>query len=261
MKKHIEEYYGIKVENIEKLGNGQTSDVYKIENSVGFYVLKSHLNKNIASNEFYSLESLSSSNLSPRPVNTVSGEVYIEVDRVIYTLMDYIENDGIKLSAIDYFNLGAKIKSMHSSLSTVNIFPAPDRFDESALIEQIENKDIKALIQKEYDEYIDDSTGFHSIIHGDLGSWNLLQHNNDIYFIDFGEVRHDDLFFDLAAIVESLSLSENDINELLNGYGQNDSQSRSRLKSMRKRWRLRGIIFLSLNELKTEQEIYKLLKD
>lgn len=44
------------------------------------------------------------------------------------------------------------------------------------------------------------------------------------------------------------------------GYGHNDSKSMVNLSYMRKKWRLPGIIYLAVNNLKTEVEIRDLIK-
>lgn len=78
MKEFIEEVYGIKIEGLQPHGNGQTSDIYKIISDSGSYILKSHLNEQTATNEFYCLETLSKVNLSARPLYTVNNSIYFK---------------------------------------------------------------------------------------------------------------------------------------------------------------------------------------
>lgn len=260
MKEFIEEIYGIKIESLQPHGNGQTSDIYKIISYSGSYILKSHLNKQNAANEFYCLEALSKINLSARPLCTVNNRIYFKHGGLFYILMTYINTRDIKKTDLYYFKLGKAVKTMHYALSNLKLTNVPDRFDEEQLINNIKSDNIKKLIEQKYNDYKNYTSDISSIIHGDLGVWNLLMNDYKINIIDFGEVRYGDPFFDLAALTESLHLNDTDIINLLHGYEDSSDEASSRLTAMRKKWKLRGIIFLAVNELKTEQELYDLLK-
>lgn len=252
MKEFIEEVYGIKIEGLQPHGNGQTSDIYKIISDSGSYILKSHLNEQTAANEFYCLETLSKVNLSARPLYTENNSIYFKHRGLFYILMTYINTQDIKKTDLDYFKLGKAVKTMHSALSNLKLTNVPDRFNEEQLINNISLLESKNSLNK--------SITTIKIIHGDLGVWNLLVDKYKINIIDFGEVRYDDPFFDLAALTESLDLNNTDTMNLLYGYGVKDDKAYNRLTTMRKKWKLRGLIFLAMNELKTEQELYDLLE-
>lgn len=260
MKGLIEEVYGIKIESLQPHGNGQTSDIYKIISDSGSYILKSHLNEQTAANEFYCLEALSKINLSARALCTVNNSIYFKHGGLFYILMAYINTQDIKQTDLNYFKLGKAVKTMHSALSNLKLTNVPDRFNEEQLINNIKSTGIKKLIEQNYNDYKDYISENSSIIHGDLGVWNLLMNEYKINIIDFGEVRYDDPFFDLAALTESLNLNNTDTINLLYGYGDKDDKAYNRLTTMRKKWKLRGLIFLAVNELKTEQELYDLLE-
>lgn len=260
MKEFIEEVYGIKIESLHPHGNGQTSNIYKIISDSGSYILKSHLNEQTATNEFYCLETLSKVNLSARPLYKVNNNIYFKHRGLFYILMTYINTRDLKKTDLDYFKLGKGVKTMHSALSNLKLTNVLDRFNEEQLINNIKSAGIKKLIEQKYNDYKNYTYDNFSIIHGDLGVWNLLIDKYKINIIDFGEVRYDDPFFDLAALTESLDLNNTDTMNLLYGYGVKDDKAYNRLTTMRKKWKLRGLIFLAVNELKTEQELYDLLE-
>lgn len=260
MKKHIENYYGLKVDAIEVYGDGQTSEIFRVISNFDSYILKSHLSEQTVANEFHCLEALSKIYLSAKPLRTVHNKIFFKLNGIVYILMTFINSQNINKTDIDYFELGKTISSMHSALSNLKLNDAPDRFNEEQLIHDIKSADIKQLIERNYYEYKDYTYNPSSNIHGDLGIWNLLFDNKKISIIDFGEARYGDPFFDLAAITESLNLDDNEAMNLLNGYGDSDNESVQHLTYIRKKWRLRGIIYLVVNQLKTESEIYDLIK-
>ncbi|WP_254438350.1 phosphotransferase [Paenibacillus sp. DCT19] len=53
-----------------------------------------------------------------------------------------------------------------------------------------------------------------AVIHGDLGLWNVLFTESDMYIIDVGEVRSGNHHFDLAAILSSTCSSSITVCEL-----------------------------------------------
>lgn len=260
MKNAIEYNYGLKVNSIEIFGSGQTSEIFKIVSDSGTYVLKSQLNEQTASNEFYCLEALSKIDLSAVPLRTINNKIFIEYNSIVYILMTYVNTQEALPSDMDCLALGKTIKSMHSALSNLKLINIPDRFNEEKLIETIKSFRMKQLVEKVHSDnnnYISDCL---TNIHGDLGVWNLLLDDKKINIIDFGEAGYGDPFFDLAAVTESLNLKDNEIKNLLHGYGRNDYESMLHLSYMQKKWRLRGIIYLAANNLKTEAEIYDLIK-
>lgn len=261
MKRHIEKHYALKIAEIEPIGNGQTSQVLKIITDEDSYILKSQLNINIAVNEFNCLNELSKIGLSPEPVSTVKSEMFINLHGSTYILMECIESDVIDRSKVNLHSLGKMINVMHQHLNTVNLLPTADRFDEMKMIEDVENIALKSALCKKLKEYNYSSTAPKSIIHGDLASWNLIQNTNSILVIDFGEVRYENPYFDLAAVAESLKLNQSEVKQLLNGYGHHDENSFNHLSNMRKKWVLRGILFLAVNKLKDTDEILTLLEN
>lgn len=261
MKSRIEKHYALTIVKIEPIGDGQTSQVLKITTDKDSYILKSQLNINVASNEFNCLNELSKIELSPEPVRTVEDEMFIDLNDSIYILMKYIEADVIDKSKVDFHSLGKVIHVMHQNLTNISLLPTEDRFDETQMIESVENKTLKSVFFNKFKEYNYHSTELNSIIHGDLGSWNLIQRDENIFMIDFGEIRDGDPYFDLAAVTESLKLNQSEVKQLLNGYGNYDENSLKHLSNMRRKWSLRGILFLAVNKLKNEDKIIELLKN
>lgn len=260
MKTFIEDAYGITVRNINTYGNGQTSKIYKVITDSESYILKSHYNEQSASNEFHCLDVLSKVNLCPKPIRSADENIYSKHNTHFYILMKFINVKSFDKSKINHFNLGKYIRIMHSELSSLNLNNIVDRFNEEQLMGYIKSVNTKRLIEERYLEYKNYATDSLTNIHGDLGSWNLFFDNKYINVIDFGEAGLGDPFFDLAAVVESLNLKNAEITDLMYGYGHNDSKSMVNLSYMRKKWRLRGIIYLAVNNLKTEVEIRDLIK-
>lgn len=88
------------------------------------------------------------------------------------------------------------------------------------------------------------------LIHGDLGSWNLLYGEQRIAVIDFGECRKGSIYFDIAAVVTSLMSSvkdRNSINEYIDLFIRvyseyNVSLDRDLLSKYFLLWFVRGIL-------------------
>lgn len=59
--------------------------------------------------------------------------------------------------------------------------------------------------------HAENTMGREQIIHGDLGSWNMLWDQKQIRFIDFGECRLGDYSFDIAAIMASILRAAPDV--------------------------------------------------
>lgn len=154
--------------------------------------------------------------------------------------MNFINSNKNQDSIIDFFTLGQMIKNMHVRLSKLELNRVPDRFNESESAHRLTSKKLQAIINKKYNEYTYLSNN-HSNIHGDLGSWNILETKNQMYIIDFGEVRYDSPFFDLAAITESFQLNNEEIKNLLNGYGAATKDGITQLDAMREKWKLRAL--------------------
>lgn len=260
MKRQIKKHYALNIDEVEPIGDGQTSQVLKIITDKDNYILKSQLNIHVAVNEFNCLDALSKMGLSPEPVCTVEGETFIDLNGSTYILMKYIESDVIDKSKLDFHSIGKTISVMHHHLNTVNLLPTEDRFDEIQMIEEVENMTLKSAFYKKFKEYDYNATEPCSIIHGDLGSWNLIKNDKNILVIDFGEVRLGNPYFDLAAVTESLKLNQSEGKQLLIGYGHHDENSFSYFSNMRRKWVLRGILFSSVNKLKNEDEILALLE-
>ncbi|GAB3058916.1 phosphotransferase [Salinicoccus sesuvii] len=255
----VEILYGIKVDSTQPMEGGQTSNTIKITNARRQYVLKSHATIDLAHNEFLCLDALSLINMTPKPIKTLDGSLCFRWEDSYYILMEYVLAERLGHCIIDYFALGKNVRRMHRKLCSIELTNVNDRFNECHMIENLENKKIQEVITGIKMPEVEDNT--ESIIHGDLGFWNILLNDEDFYFIDFGETMLSDCFFDLAAIVESLDLNEANIHQLLRGYGPSDPSAYSRLMKMRYRWKYRGALYLAVNDLVGEERMIEILKE
>lgn len=87
----------------------------------------------------------------------------------------------------------------------------PDRFDlASVWAEYRSNWPLLELpaLQSEADRWVEELSALTpsdcQLIHGDLGLWNMLEEDDEIRVIDFGEARFGDPYFDLASALAGL---------------------------------------------------------
>ncbi|MFD2831357.1 phosphotransferase enzyme family protein [Corticicoccus populi] len=255
----IKEHFDLHCTEVEALNTGTTSNVYKITASKKEFVLKSNISKSLAEAEFICLKILSQEGLAPEPLKTAAGEMIIQIENDFYFLMNYLESIPSIKNDIDFELLGSTVRQMHQILKQLDIPRRDDRFNEQEMAGQIENN----ALRQEINEYLSRNTYFkessRSLIHGDLGSWNILYSPHGIKFIDFADVRPGSPYFDLAAIIESFNLNHAETESLMKGYDRNASYQLM-LNTAHKKWRIRGILFMASNQLLSNEQLLKMVK-
>ncbi|WP_236420582.1 phosphotransferase [Paenibacillus sp. JJ-223] len=100
------------------------------------------------------------------------------------------------------------------------------------------------------------SVNSETVIHGDLGIWNLLFTERHVFIIDMAEARMGDRHFDLAAVITSsipLTASRTEMEKSLSlferGYAQEQGVwDNRRLFEQLHLWLLRGMLALVMDQ-------------
>ncbi|ETT54393.1 phosphotransferase [Paenibacillus sp. FSL H7-689] len=237
--------------------HGNSSKAMLIESTQGKFVLRKLRNEQQAWIEYEMVQALASVNISPSIVQTKYEIPYITYNNEIYNLQIYIEDLLPRSqSNIDFVRLGQVIDLFHRMTNHLKVAGMEDRFELSQLWREVSNvvlasssEQIRMLAQLT-EECLKFRKTNHSVIHGDLGMWNLLFTKESIYIIDFSEVRMDDHHFDLAAVLTSTIPSSTHRQELgkimadfEDGYVQENADfNRRQLYEQLQVWMLRGFL-------------------
>lgn len=71
---------------------------------------------------------------------------------------------------------------MHVVMNSTNLEVLEDRFDERNMLESITDQTIKQLLLDHLSEIDYLEEGELSIIHGDLGSWNFIYNEKEMFY-------------------------------------------------------------------------------
>lgn len=259
IKKLIEAHYPLTCFHIEEINQGNTSKVFKITAEEGTFILKSNQSFITTKTEVSCLNTLSQHDLSPSIVSTLSNDFCFQKNQLFYFLMEYVPSEPLMKSNINFKSLGKLVRHTHQLLKTIDIDSVTDRFEESLLLNSIKDISIKEalhnyLVQNDY--FKEEQS---AIIHGDLGKWNILQHNQNIKLIDFAEAREGDPCFDLAAIIDSFHLNTEETTNLLEGYQIDDSAFNIRLNAAQKKWHFRGILYMASSDMLNKQQLIEII--
>lgn len=161
--------------------HGNSSKAMLVESTLGKFVLRKLRNEQQAWIEYEMYQALASVNMSPFMVQTRYGSPYITYNNEIYNLQNYIE-DVLPRSQIniDFVRLGQIIGFFHRMTSHLEVDGMEDRFELSQLWREVSNivlvsssEQIRTLAQLT-EQCLEFRKKHHSVIHGDLGMWNLL---------------------------------------------------------------------------------------
>jgi thiamine kinase-like enzyme len=239
------------------LQHGNSSKAMLVESTLGKFVLRKLRNEQQAWIEYEMYQALAPANIAPLMVQNNCAFPYITYNNEIYNLQIYIE-DVLPRNQIniDFVRLGQVIGLFHRMTSRFEVTSMEDRFELSQLWREVSSvvlasssDQIRTLAQLT-EQCLKFRKKNHSVIHGDLGIWNLLFTKESIYIIDFGEVRKGDHHFDLAAILTSTIPSSTHKQELVgimsdfeDGYVQENANfSRRHLYEQIQVWMLRGLL-------------------
>lgn len=235
--------------------HGNSSKAMLIESTKGKFVLRKLRNEQQAWIEYEMVQALASVNISPSMIQTKYKIPYITYNNEFYNLQIYIEDLLPRSqSEIDFVRLGQVIGLFHRTTNHLKVAGMEDRFELSQLWGEVSNvvlasssEQIRTLAQLT-EECLEFRKTNHSVIHGDLGIWNLVFTKESVYIIDFGEVRMDDHHFDLAAVLTSTistSTHRQELGKIMadfeEGYMQENANfNRRQLYEQLQVWMLRG---------------------
>lgn len=230
----VQNYPISEVMDIQEVHLGMSSAARRVVTSSGSYILRCIRNSKQALTEYMVARALSEHNMTANILLTKCQKPYVAFEQGLYNLQEALPHDEsycIKGYSV-YYNLGTITARFHDLVKDLkDIYEQEDRFNLHKLWEKY--KVSKALLSKQIKEELVmlvveckqlklDDIGY---IHGDLGRWNLLFHEQDIYLIDFGEMRKGNNHFDIAALLtSSIDWNQNDeqiakcIQEYQKGY-------------------------------------------
>ncbi|MEK4299451.1 phosphotransferase [Oceanobacillus sp. FSL W8-0428] len=214
MRKHfieiINEYPIQEIIQIEALDKGNTSEANIVISTEGKYILRKLKSNQQARTEYFISNILSDAHVSPKVLLTKKNKSFVEKNGGIYNLQQYINNKSVLNKNIHFQNLGKAIALFHHKMNTVNeIEEQEDRFsleqlwgkvmEQPHLYRLIKLHGVTQLVHQILNYQHKDNC----YIHADLGKWNLLFNEDDVYIIDFGEARRGNYHFDVAAVIAS----------------------------------------------------------
>lgn len=257
-------YYPIQpVIEIKNIKSGNSSDAKCIITADGKYILRKLKDTKQAIAEFKVSEALSALNISPTILLSNNQQPYINEKGSIYNLQTYIDSHKINNEEINFYNLGKTISHFHAETMKIEgIYEQHDRFSLEGMrnqlleIESFNEWEIRTELMTLVEQCLQYKHEINCYIHGDLGKWNLLFNHQDMYIIDFGELRKGNNHFDVSAVISSTlewSNGENkmiaSLTEFRDGYNSNvDMFDWVVLKENLTLWFTRGIIALLISE-------------
>ncbi|MET3939860.1 Ser/Thr protein kinase RdoA (MazF antagonist) [Paenibacillus sp. PvP094] len=239
------------------LQQGNSSKAILIHAASGKYVLRKLKNEHQAQAEHKLYQVLASVNISPKMLKARDGLSYIIYNHEIYNLQNYIDNTTpYHQVSIDFVQLGNVISLFHQLISHLDIPEQKDRYQLhqlwSAVSNEVKNSSfegIRSLAEhtEQCMEYIPENN---TMIHGDLGVWNMLFTKECIHVIDMGEVRRGNHHFDLAAALTSTipsSVNERELDMIVADFecGYRNGNAVLNRKSLYQQihiWMLRGCL-------------------
>lgn len=205
----LSNYYPIKpVINVKDMDNGNTSRAKKIVTTNGNYILRKINNSNQATTEYVISKRLAEIGISPLILLNNDNQPFISNRKDIYNLQPFVINDGKgSIKSTTFYNLGHTISLFHSRTKDMTgIYEQKDRFSLEVMWAEImenhisdfnkldRNSQLKTLVE----QCLSYNVNNNCYIHGDLGVWNLLFNKEQIYLIDFSEVRKGNNHFDIS---------------------------------------------------------------
>ncbi|WP_427182163.1 phosphotransferase [Paenibacillus sp. TC-CSREp1] len=252
----IEELYDIgRIQRLVVMKQGTSSDAKCVESSTGRFVLRKLRNEQQAVNEEKLHHVMSLQNISPALVIARNGLSYVQLNDEIYNLQYYVkETLPYDQATINFVEFGKMLARFHHAANKLEIVDQPDRFALPLLWSQVcgEVRGSTSSIACSLEEHVQQCMRYvvrdESVIHGDLGIWNMLFTKQKTLFIDFGEVRRGDPHFDMAGAFTSMTpptATEDEcflvLENVMRGYAEAEGLlTRERLYEQIHLWMLRG---------------------
>lgn len=253
--------------SISKTDRGNSSDSHIIATKKGTYILRCLPSETAAGQEYAVSRLLQDIGVTAAILPTRQGEPFVRVRDSYYNLQTFLPGCSPDLS--DHAAIAAAADALammqrrfeHCSLT----FSTFDRFDTMSLWEQA--KPCAALLSSFFEgngvademeaiiRNAENAMRKDQVIHGDLGSWNMLWNGERIFFIDFGECRLGDSYTDIAAIAASVLRAASDkerlcrsLNIFTDRYQKNyRALEKDRLRNALWLWLLRGALAVCIS--------------
>lgn len=198
-----------------KTTKGTSSNSYKITTSDGTFILRQLPSIFAATQEYEISQLLHGTGISAEILPTQHKEPFVYA-QFPYNLQTFLPGCAPNLTEKATITAAAHtLATMQQCFSKSElVLSDTDRFETMSLWTQVTSQyalltdffspdcaaeEMQVQIQKIEAALLRDQ-----IIHGDLGSWNMLWDGNSIFFIDFAECRLGDYYMDIAAVVASL---------------------------------------------------------
>lgn len=203
----------IKMEAIYK---GNTSNAYYILSEKGEWVLRKLKDASQGASEYAISEILADDKVCPKIIANKINRGYSFYDGDYYNLQQYIKPEHITNDIETFRLLGRSLGILHSKLKdNIDLIEQEDRFSLEKMWKEAKSKwsDVERYIENfstanNFNSFVKEMITYDNIktsfIHADLGKWNLIYNSNNIFIIDFGEIRRGDNHLDIAAALTSM---------------------------------------------------------
>ncbi len=195
---------------------GSSCKTFQVTCSCGKYILRGQPSAQVCIHEAAVSNALCNLGISPRMIPAGAGEFCVAFDGLFFNLQDFLNGSRPDLSQDNQIKAAAMAagklhKALHSSALERN---AAKHDATVSMLERVH--DVSALRSffpssianiedaKSWISYLENRLCADQLIHGDLGSWNLLWDSPNMYIIDFGESYVGDFHFDLASVLCSV---------------------------------------------------------
>ena len=189
---------------------GTTAQVWQLETDFGTFLVRTLRDKRQGELEWNIHQHLRSRDFAAMPAIVVP---YFEQGGLWYQVQEFCP--GARPSP-ERTGTARRIASMVTQLmraaeGCTPVVDFPDRFDLASVWSEYRiNWPLLELplTQDEADQWVERLSAClafdQQLIHGDLGLWNMLEEDDKIRVIDFGEARRGDPYFDLASALAGL---------------------------------------------------------
>lgn len=237
-----------------KITSGKTASTYYVLTASNQeFILKSLTSVDSALFEFKLLTHIASNqrDIVSEIVCTIENKPYMQENSTIYQLQKFIPSIKnrplVKQWLNSYFKLHQTLKNFEENHNPT------DRFAIAKLWAKT-NETIKLQFPNLHHQLVNNITDWIHLdeqqeewIHGDLGSWNVLNINKEhVLFIDFSEARRGPKYLDLVALLTSYAPIDKDLKsyleEFISVYTTSEELDIQLLQKTIELWHLRGIL-------------------
>lgn len=201
---------------ISEIKGGTSGGSYLVTARDGTFVLRQLRSATAAMQEYEISRLLSDMGIAAAIHPTRQGSPFLQVRDSCFNLQSFLPGCAPDLSDRAAVAAAANsLAAMQQRLETCDLTVLDsDRFHTMSLWERSKSQaplfapffppDCTVEAMEATIRHAENTMGREQIIHGDLGSWNMLWDQKRIHFIDFGECRLGDYSFDIAAIMASI---------------------------------------------------------